>query len=242
MQTIKGLTNLSLIDWDGEVCSVIFVGGCNFRCSMCHNAPLVLQPDSLTTLKEEFVLHIIEIYRKYITGICITGGEPCAQKHLPTLCRKLKSFGLKIKVDTNGKFPLMIDYLLKEKLVDYIAMDIKNILTLDKYSDATNIKLSLSDLEDICLTIDLIKNSGVDYEFRTTVIPTVHSIKDIEQICKYAIKGSKKYAIQNFWNSTELIDPEFQKIKPFSAEALEKFAEVARKYVKSVTVRNLGVM
>jgi pyruvate formate lyase activating enzyme len=237
---IKGLTTLSLVDWDGEACSVIFVGGCPFRCPSCHNSSLVINPDFQENIQEPDILQTIEGYLNYISGICITGGEPCMQRYLPRFCRKIKKLGLKVKIDTNGMYPLMIDYLLKSKLVDYIAMDVKAPLILEKYSDATNTKLEFSDLEDICRSIDLIKKSKIDYEFRTTLIPTVHTKKDIEQICKYAIKGAKKYVIQNFWNSGALINPDFKKLNPLSSKELMSYSEIAMKYIKNVKTRNLG--
>ncbi len=237
---IKGLTNLSLIDWDGEVCSIIFVGGCNFKCPNCHNAPLVLEPEKLKSISEADILQTIEGYREYITGVCISGGEATLQTDLHEFCKKLKDLNLKVKLDTNGKHPMMLEYLIKNKLVDYIAMDIKAPLTEKDYTKAAGIPIYIAELADMMYSIDLIKNSGIDYEFRTTVIPRFHKRKDIKQICKYGIRDARRYIIQNFYNSENLINPKMKTLNPFSQEKLEGFAKIAQKYVQEVKIRNLN--
>lgn len=234
---IKGLTTFSLVDWDGEVCSTIFVGECNFRCPYCQNAPLVICPRKFETLPLVDVIQTIEGFRNYITGVCISGGEPTLDNGVVDLICNIPP-GLKIKLDTNGTNPHILHSVLMG--VDYVAMDIKAPLTLPKYSQAIGLKVDFETLVRIAASIDIIKKYAKDYEFRTTVVPGIHTIKDIEQICKYAIKGTKKYVIQNFWTGGELINPKFYDIKPFSQAELEAFAEVARKYVKEVKIRNLN--
>jgi len=231
---ISGLTPVSLIDWDGHPCSVVFTSGCNFRCPWCHNAELVLRDykhkDSITKL---------DFSKKFIDHVCITGGEPTMYGDLSQLCLLLKNAGMKVKLDTNGSRPFRIFPLINFNLIDYIAMDIKAPFTKEKYSKASGVNFT----EDYLLwpleSIDMIMKSSIDYEFRTTVVPGFHTPKDIEQICKYAIKGAKRYVIQNFHPCDTLIDPHLESIKPFSSAELEAFADAAKPYVNEVRCRNI---
>jgi pyruvate formate lyase activating enzyme len=231
---ISGLTPVSLIDWDGHPCSVVFTSGCNFRCPWCHNAELVLRDykhkDSITKL---------DFSKKFIDHVCITGGEPTMYGDLSQLCLLLKNAGMKVKLDTNGSRPFRIFPLINFNLIDYIAMDIKAPLTVEKYSKATGVNFTEDYLLWIFESIDMIMKSSIDYEFRTTVVPGFHTPKDIEQICKYAIKGAKRYVIQNFHPCDTLIDPHLESIKPFSSAELEAFADAARPYVNEVRCRNV---
>lgn len=274
---VKGFEGLSLIDWDGVPCSVIFLGGCNFRCPFCHNSDLVLNPEKLRTwnfnipvtgsnimiflasgvwvppdpgsyhysVPKGFKGNIEEcrdysLPRRVFEGVCITGGEPTLHKELPEMCKEIKSVGLKVKLDTNGTNFSMLSKLIKEKLIDYVAMDIKAPLTQKKYSLAIGRELTLKQFMNISHSINLLLSlKNFDYEFRTTVVPTLHSIKDIEQICRDDIQGAKKYIIQNFVPNDKVLNPDFWHIKPFSAKKMEEFANVARPYVQSVKIRNI---
>ncbi len=242
--SIKGITNLSLVDWDGVACATVFMGGCNFRCKWCQNAPLVLHPEKLETLEIPNVLQQIEGLGKYIDGICITGGEPTFNKDLIPFIQALKGLNLKVKLDTNGINPDVIAEAVCN--VDYIAMDIKAPLTTKKYSQATGQNIEEVDLIRIINSINIIQdfnkkyNFGTDYEFRTTVVPGLHTVKDIEQIAKYAIKGAKKYVIQNFWNAGELIDESYKNTRSFDALELDEFLEAAKPYVNEVKIRDIN--
>ena len=134
---IKGFIDLSLSDWDGKLCSVIFLPGCNLRCPFCYNSTLVLHPETVETVPFLHVEDYLRKQRSWIDGVCITGGEPTIHKDLPELCSKLKETGFLVKVDTNGTYPKMVKKLIDNGLVDYIAMDIKAPLTVEKYSKAT---------------------------------------------------------------------------------------------------------
>jgi len=238
---ISGFTPLSLIDWDGHPSAVIFLHGCNFRCPWCQNKGLVLSTKKLKGLNKKDVLQHIEGFGNYIDHICITGGEPTINNGLMDFIRKIKYMGYKVKLDTNGTNSNVIAEAVCN--VDFIAMDIKAPLTPRKYSKATGIKIDEVHLIKIINSIDIIRDFsdkyGLDYEFRTTVVPGFHTPKDIEQIAKYAIKGAKRYVIQNFHPCDTLIDPHLESIKPFTSAELEAFADAARPYVNEVKCRNI---
>ena len=236
---IKGIANLSLVDWDGEVCATLFLGGCNFRCGWCQNSSLVVDEQKIDPISQDEILQHIEGLGNYISGICITGGEPTIYD-LEPLCRSIKNLGLKIKLDTNGCHAWNAEALLNEGLIDYVALDIKAPLTIKDYSKATGIPVTLDTLSTIMQFIQFLKSSNFKYEFRTTVVPTIHNKRSIEQICRYAIAGAPKYVIQNFWNSATLINPKLFDVKPFTQSKLEEYAQIARKYVKEVKIRNLN--
>lgn len=235
---IKGLTTLSLVDWDVHNCTVVYTSDCNYRCPACHNSSLVLNPEKLTTLQEDDVLQAIEGYINYIDGICITGGEPTLQAGLKDFCLQLKILGLKIKVDTNGFMPAVIIDLLESGLIDYVAVDIKAPLTVEAYSKITGTQVSIDTLADLAALCSYLIKSDFDYEFRTTIVPGFHTPKDIEQICKYAIKGAKKYAIQLFRPCSELIDPSLNSVKPFTGDEIQEFLSTAKKYISNVLLRS----
>ena len=240
--SIKGLTTLSLVDWDGVVCATVFVGGCNFRCPWCQNAPLVIPSNKIKigTIYPEKLLQDIEGLGKYIEGICISGGEPTFNQDLCKLLEGIKKLGLKTKLDTNGSRPDVIFELLNRELVDYYAMDIKAPFVTEKYSKVTGCKFRDEWLTMFLDSISLIMKAAPDYEFRTTVVPTLHTVKDIEQIAKYAIKGAKKYVIQNFWNAGELINKRYANVQSFNRTELEAFAEAAKPYIKEVKIRDVS--
>ena len=226
---IGGFIPLSLVDWDGEPCSVVFVTGCQFRCPWCHNKDIVFDK-----------VHMQVVTPKMTTdAVCITGGEPTIQKGLISFCKLLKQSGKKIKLDTNGMKPDILFELLNRELIDYIAMDIKAPLVTKKYSKSTGVQLKEEWLTILLESISLITRAAPSYEFRTTIVPTFHIPKDIEQIAKYAIKGAKKYVIQNFRPCDSLIDHNLASLKPFSQTELEAFAEAAKPFVQRVTFRTL---
>lgn len=227
---IKGLQKTSLIDYPGKVCCAIFLGGCDFRCPFCYNIDLVLNPNKLPTIPEEEFLEFLKKRKKWLDGVCLGGGEPCIHQDLPEFIRKIKNLGFLVKLDTNGSKPEMLEKLLKEKLLDYIAMDIK--APLEKYDKAAGVK---ADKKAIQKSIDLIRNSGVEYEFRSTILPRLHSKQDLLSIGKW-LKGSKRFFIQQFRNEKTL-NPEFQKENVFKPEELNGFKEMLKPYFKEVEVR-----
>lgn len=232
---IKGFIDISFSDWDGKVSSVIFLPDCNFRCPFCYNKSLVLQSEAMPTIPYERIKKYLEANRKWIDGVVVTGGEPTEHKDLPDLCSELKGMGVHVKVDTNGTNPAVIDKLIEDKLVDYVALDLKAPLTDEEYSKTSGVKAGRV-LDRLKGSIQILLGNKVDYEFRTTVVPTLHCVDDVQRICQ-AIKGCRKYALQNYKSDVETIDPVFQDLKPFSAAETEVFFEAARKIVPNTILR-----
>jgi len=155
---------------------------------------------------------------------------------LPILCEKIRKIGFKVKVDTNGTNPAMIKRLIEKQLVDYIAMDVKAPLAKEKYSEACGVNANPF-LEKIRGTIETLMNGTVEYEFRTTVVPTLHQAEDIEKICQ-VIKGCKKYALQNFKSDVETLHPKYQSLKQMPKTQMEKFLQIAKAIAPNATLRS----
>ncbi len=228
---IKGLQKTSLIDYSPYVSAVIFTGNCNFKCGFCHNPDLVLNFKEIPTMDEKEVLDFLEKRKKWLDGVCITGGEPCIHDDLPEFLAKIKKLGYLIKLDTNGSNPDMLKKLIDKKLVDYIAMDIK--APLEMYKRITNAEVNL---ENIHLSIERIVSSNIDYEFRTTVVPGLVGKKEIFLISKW-LRGCKKYVIQDFRATRPLIDQKLQNLKPFQKHELEEMKKIAEEYFDKVEIR-----
>ena len=234
---IKGFVHLSLVDWDGKLSSVLFLPRCNFRCPFCHNYALVLHPEEEETIPLDRVEGYLRTHKDWLDGVCVTGGEPTVHADLPEFCSRLKDLGLAVKLDTNGANPLMLKGLIAEGLVDYVAVDIKAPLTVERYSRAIGVDAK-NFLGEVKETVGMLLNSGMDYEFRTTVVPILHHESDIEEIsCE--IKGCKKYVLQRFDVSVKkkTLDPTFNGLKSFTDEEMETLLTVARKKVPNTTIR-----
>ncbi len=234
---IKGIIDLSLVDWDGKLSSVIFLPRCNFRCPFCHNYALVLHPEKERTIPFERVKNHLEKQKDWLDGVCITGGEPTLHSDLPEFCSKLKDLGLLVKIDTNGTNPRMVEGLIEKGLVDYVAMDIKAPLTMKKYSKAIGVDAK-NFLGKVKETVGIMLSAGVDYEFRTTVVPTLHDVKDMEEITR-DIKDCKKYVLQKFDVSIgkKTLDPAFSELKPLTDEEMRPFLTAARKIIPNAKLR-----
>lgn len=228
---IIGFIETSLVDWDGHVVASIFLPGCNFRCHYCHNKNAVLNPESFEEISTEYVLATIERNKDFLDGIVISGGEPSIHPDLPDLMRLIKNTGLQIKLDTNGTNPKMIQEIIDQKLVDYIAMDIKGPLN-HKYSKIAGVSVKLDEIQK---TMDILQESGIEYEFRTTIVPPLLSEKDVLSII-HDIRGAKKYALQQF-RPDYTLNPNFSKIQPYSPDVLSALAEEAKRAINVVTVR-----
>jgi len=224
---IKGLQKTTLIDYPGKVACTVFFAGCNFRCGFCYNKDLVFNSKNLKEIKEEDVLAFLKQRKKWLDGVVIGGGEPTMSKELPLFLKKIKDMGLLAKLDTNGSMPGVLNKLLEEGLVDYIAMDIKAPLEKNSYKKATGI---FSDVEKIKESIRLLANSGIEHEFRTTVVPAIHEKEGITQIAKQ-IKGAKKYVLQMFEAKSSLIDKTLEKTKPYSHEEMEEIRKSCSRFV-----------
>jgi pyruvate formate lyase activating enzyme len=229
---IGGLQKTTLIDYPGRLAAVAFLLGCNFRCPFCYSAELVLPEKMLKQprLLEKNFFAFLEGRKGLLQGVVICGGEPTINLDLPQFLEKIKKLGYLVKLDTNGSNPEMLQDLLKRKLVDYIAMDIK--APFAKYKAATG---GRADLAKVKKSIDLIKNSGVDYEFRTTVVPTVHDKEDIIQLAK-EIAPARKYFLQGF-RAEKTLDGQFEKIKGYPREFLEEIKKEIEQFFEICEVR-----
>jgi pyruvate formate lyase activating enzyme len=219
----------SLIDWEGKIVSTLYLPLCNFRCPFCYNCELILRPDTIKNIPQKEIDSYLLKRKDFIDGICMSGGEPTLHPDLPEYFKGMKDKGFLIKLDTNGTNPTLLKNLLNFNLVDYIALDIKSSLDFDNYSKAAGTKDKIM-IEKVKESIELIMNSEIDYEFRTTVVPLLHSDETIMEIARY-ITGAKRYILQNFSPLEKTLDPSFQKIKPYSVEKIQELSGKAQKYV-----------
>jgi len=229
---IRGFIETSLVDWDGKIVGVIFLPGCNFRCPFCQNIGLIDHPEKYKSIPEDRIIKYLDSHKNFIDGICITGGEPTLQKNngLTELISKIKRGGFLVKLDTNGTDPEYLKYLINKKLIDFVAMDIK--APFDLYNRSTNVKVNI---EDIKRSVEILKSTGIDYEFRTTMVPTLIGEKEIETIAR-ALEGSKKYVLQQF-EPENCEDIELKKLKPYDSETVKKFVETAKRFINNVKYR-----
>lgn len=228
---IQGFQKTTLLDYPRHVAATIFVGGCNFRCPFCHNGQLVLDPASQPVIPEEKVLAYLEKRRGVLEGVCITGGEPTLQEELADFIRRLKGMGYLVKLDTNGYRPDVLASLLKEGLLDYVAMDIK--AALENYPAAAGVKTL--EMERIRESIRLLKESGIPYEFRTTVVKGIHRKEEFEQIGRL-LQDCPAYYLQGFRASESMIGEGYE---AFSLEEMEEMAALAGKYIDNVELRGV---
>lgn len=212
---IAGLQKLTLIDYPGKLACTVFLAGCDFRCPWCYSPELVL----LEKIKEQPKISEKEFFKflkkrkGLLEGVTICGGEPCLNKELPKFIKKIKKLGYLVKIDTNGSFPEMLRYLIAQKLIDYVAMDIK--APKEKYEEATGGRASVKHIER---SIALLKEDKIDYELRTTLVPAILDKKDVLKIARW-LTGAKRYCLQNF-RPEKTLDPKFEKIKPYPQEYL----------------------
>lgn len=221
---IGGLQKLSLVDYPGKLSAVIFTQGCNFRCGYCHNPELVIPACFEQSMPMSEIEDFIKKRAGKLDGIVITGGEPTLHMDLTSLITKIKELGYLVKLDSNGSNPVMLEYLLSNNLIDYIAMDIKG--PIEKYSEIAEKTVKE---RAILTSIDLIMKSGIDYELRTTVVKDQLVLSDFEKIGQM-IKGAKRYAIQKFVPSATN-NPEFLNKTAYSDNQMEKIRDIMLQYV-----------
>jgi len=229
---IKGFQRLSLIEYPGKISAVVFVGKCDFRCHFCYNIDLIKNYKKLPDIREKKILDFLSTRKGLLDGIAITGGEPTLQKDLPAFMKKVKGLGFLVMLETNGSNPGMIEELIDKKLVDYIAMDIK--APLEKYDEVAGVKINKKKIQE---SIDIIRNSKVDYEFRTTAIPKHFKEVDALAIGKW-LKGSKRFFIQQF-RPDKTLDESYRKVEPYPPEKLREFAKMMKPYFEFVGVRGI---
>lgn len=227
---IGGLQKVSLIDYPGEICAVIFTRGCDFRCGYCYNAELVLPERYAELISEQEVFDFLRARHGKLDAVTITGGEPTWQPDLPEFIHKVKNLGFMVKLDTNGVNPEMLKKIIEQKAVDYIAMDIK--APLEKYKNVINIEL---DVNRIAASIALIMACGIPYEFRTTIVKSQLAESDILAIGKL-IKGARRYVLQKFLPSKAL-DKTFLTRTSYPDEDMQRMCMALRGMVSDCTVR-----
>ena len=229
---ISGLQKLTLLDYPGTVACTVFTGGCNFRCPFCHNAPLVLPELMAQDTDEEQVLAFLKKRQGVLDGVAITGGEPLLHKDIGAFLAKVKALGYQIKLDTNGSFPELLMELVKDGLVDRVAMDIKNAPAL--YPETVGVEKL--DMDAIARSKDFLLSGTVDYEFRTTVVKGLHTEESLVEAAKW-IAGAKEYYLQQFKDSGHVLN--ITGLGAFDEKEMHALAEAVRPWVPSVQVRGV---
>jgi pyruvate formate lyase activating enzyme len=222
---IKGFVETSFCDWDGKLSSVVFLPGCNFRCPFCQNGELISGSAELPTVRRSGVEDYLRTKRGWIDGVVITGGEPTIWKGLGELAGGFKRMGFGVKLDTNGTNPGMLEALLEEGLVDYVAMDIKSSLD-ERYNEAAGVAV---DLDSVLRSIAIVKSMGDASEFRTTLAPGIVGKAEIESIGE-SIHGARRYILQRFVPDNSL-DTAMRQALPYHDDFIAQLVEIASSYV-----------
>ncbi len=221
---ISGLQKLTLLDFPGHIACTVFFAGCDLRCPFCHNAPLVTDIDARDGMDEDEFFAFLEKRRGILDGVAVTGGEPLLQTELYDFIVKIKSMGFAVKLDTNGTHPDRLSEILSSGNVDYVAMDVKN----SRYKYAKTVGVSV-DVDKIDESVRVIINSGVDHEFRTTVVSEFHEVSDFAEIGK-RLSGAKRYFLQQFLDSGALIG-DGATMHAASKSEMERFAAASETFV-----------
>ena len=229
---ISGLQKLTLLDYPGRVACTVFTGGCNFRCPFCHNAPLVLPERLAQDTDEEQVLAFLKKRIGILDGVAVTGGEPLLHKEIPEFLGKVKALGYSIKLDTNGSFPDLLERIVREGLVDRVAMDIKN--APGEYARTIGVKNF--DITPVERSKEFLMSCGIDYEFRTTVVRGIHTKESLIGAAEW-IAGAKEYYLQQFKDSGDVI--EIEGLSAFDEKEMHELAAAVAPYVPAVQVRGV---
>lgn len=231
---IGGIQEFTTLDFPGRLATVVFTAGCNFRCGYCHNPQFVDEEQVKNTIAdnipEEVFFKFLEKRKGKLDGVCISGGEPTLHSDLVDFAFKIKQAGFLVKLDTNGTKPAVLEKMITGKLVDFFAMDIKT--SMERYQEI--IKTGFS-ADDIKKSKEIIQNSGLPYEFRTTAVKGMHTKEVFEEIGEW-LSGSETYFIQNFRNKKVLTE-DYAKKEGFSEKELREFKTLMQKYVKNCGIR-----
>lgn len=228
---ISGFQKLTLVDYPGHTACILFTQGCNFKCPYCHNSDLIKGTNNSNRIDEQVVFDYLDKRKGLIDGVCISGGEPLLQKDIELFIKKIKEKGYKVKLDTNGSRPSILSKLIDSNLVDYVAMDVKN--TFLKYNTTTN---TTTNIEDVKKSIELLKNSNIDYEFRTTIVKELHNLSDIEEILNY-LGPNVKFYIQNYRECENVLE---KNLTGFSDDELLNIKEKLEKQFPNIVIRGRG--
>lgn len=230
---VTGIQKLTLLDYPGVVACTVFTAGCNFRCPFCHNAMLVL-PEQIDDecLTDDEVFGFLKKRKGVLDGVAVTGGEPLLHADMPEFLARVKELGYKIKLDTNGSNPELLSEIVKNKLVDRVAMDIKN--APEEY--ARTIGLKSFDIAPVERSKEMLLRGDIDYEFRTTVVKGIHTKESLIGAAKW-IEGAKEYYLQQFKDSGNLILPDG--LSAYDEKQMHALADAVRDYVPTVEVRGV---
>ena len=228
---LLGLQKLTLLDYPGKMACTVFTGGCNFRCPFCHNASLVVNPQEQDVLPTEDFFTFLAGRKGLLDGVCVSGGEPLIQPDIEEFITRIKKMGFLVKLDTNGSYPETLKALMDKKLVDYVAMDIKNCQENYFKTSGTN-KIAMKRMET---SVNLLEQGLVPYEFRTTVVRELHTGEDFEKISQW-LRPDSPYFLQGFVDSGDIIGVGFTGYKK---EEMEKFVKILRKTMKNVEIRGM---
>jgi pyruvate formate lyase activating enzyme len=238
---IAGIQKLTLLDYPGRCAATIFTPGCNLRCPFCHNASLVDPEELKKSLSEnglidpQEVLDFLKDRKGRLTGLAVTGGEPLMQPGILDFLREVKNIGYAVKLDTNGTNPERLRALLSAGIVDYVAMDFKN--SREKYGLTTGVPESTAAIlyENTLLSKRFITESGVEHEYRTTIVKELHTLEDVRKMAQ-ELEGEEKYFLQNFTDSGDILQGGFTSC---SKAELEEMLAVAREYVPGAQLRGV---
>ncbi|HOE74858.1 MAG TPA: anaerobic ribonucleoside-triphosphate reductase activating protein [bacterium] len=228
---IAGLQKFSLIDYPDKICAIIFTRGCNFRCRYCHNPEICRNLKDQTNIPLKEIYHFLQRKKGKLDAVTITGGEPTIHPDLIRMIKRIKEMGFLLKLDTNGSNPDVLETIIQKKLVDYIAMDIK--APLEKYKEIMGWPISP---EVLTRSINLIINSGIHHEFRTTIAKSLTTKEDLCKIAK-TIKGAESYYLQRFVPSQKIYDKSLLPDTSYSSNELVLLAEKMLKFVEKCGVR-----
>ena len=207
-----------MVDFDGKIACTVFTGGCNFRCPFCHNAPLVVGNLKSQQIDESEVFDYLQKRKGLVDAVCVTGGEPTLQPDLCDFLAKVRSMGYATKLDTNGLRPDVLKAVLDDKLVDYVAMDVKN--SPEKYAHTVGVQNV--DMGKILGSIQLLKDSGIDFEFRTTLIKEFHTADDVQKIA-YLVSGAPRYFMQKYNDNDGCIAHGYIPVPKADAESYKEY-------------------
>ena len=224
----SGLEKLSLVDFDDNLTATLFMAGCPFRCPFCHNGDLVLHPERAAKIPWAEIMDYLTKRQGVLDAVCISGGEPTLMPDLEDKIREIRALGYKIKLDSNGCHPEVIKDLVGKGLLDYVAMDIKNSKL--KYDLTAGVPVYLSKIEE---SVNFLMDSGIGYEFRTTIMEEFHDASDMEQIGRW-IAGAKRYFLQRYIDSEYCISHHFHAIP---LQKAKEYVEIIKAHVPSVGLR-----
>ena len=227
---IHGLQKMTLLDYPGKVACTVFFGGCDMRCPFCHNAEL-LDGTAPSVMDDEELLAFLKKRQGLLDGVAITGGEPLLQKDLPELAARIRELGYPIKLDTNGTHPDRLERMIRDGLVQYAAMDIKN--SPERYAETIGLKQF--DIAPVKESAALLMECRTDYEFRTTTVAEFHDDESFEKIGPW-IRGAKRYFLQRF---TDRETVPFEGLHAPSEEQMRRWAEIIRPYIPGVELRGV---